>query len=152
MKEAKRKCWEGARGLVGEVGCLGDLVGAGREGEKEEEEEEEEGGLFVPEENGDDTNTILKQKGADAAGTPEAPPDLSEPLLLSTLVSLIAWEDNARSVRRRQEEVVQALEGMRMPAEEARAVVGRLGGIMARVAGVRWELEDCLVLMGAEGG
>lgn len=187
MKEAKGRCWDLAKGVAGEVGCLAELVGmekgeggggggegAGEgEGEKGGSEkggsEKGDGGLFVSEDESDEgdgkanlpasakqigKSAARREKGGSKPTPPKTPDDLTEPLL-STLVSLIEWEDSARALRRQQEDVVRGLEGMGMgrgmAAEEARGVVGRLRGVMGRVAGVRWGLEDCLVLMGGEG-
>ncbi|OBT41756.1 hypothetical protein VE00_07991 [Pseudogymnoascus sp. WSF 3629] len=165
VREAKRRCWELAEGMGGEVGRLADFVGIssvdGGEGGGVEGESAgegcEKGGLFVTDDEHDDEPR--KQEEARGKGKEKSkalqkkcPDDLTETDLLNTLVELIEWEDSARELRRQQEGVVRGLEGMGMggskAAEEARGVVARLGGLMGMVAGVRWGLEDCLVLMG----
>lgn len=136
--------WEG--------GCGGDGEGVEREGEGGD-------GFFVAaaddegDDGGDDGGGGGREK--DKLEPEKSPTALTPPALLSALVSLIAWEDGARELRKQQEGVVAGLEAMGIgkgkAAEEARGVVGRLRGVMARVAEVRWGMEDCLVLMGEEG-
>ena len=109
-----------------------------------------EGLLFVSGDDGENSSEG-KVEEKERAGE-KGPDDLTEEVLVEALVALIEWEDSARALRRQQEDVVKGLEGMGMGGSkagtEARGVVGRLGGVMGRVAVVRWGLEDCLVVLG----
>lgn len=109
-----------------------------------------EGLLFVSGDDGENSSEG-KVEEKERAGE-KGPDDLTEEVLVEALVALIEWEDSARALRRQQENVVKGLEGMGMGGSkagtEARGVVGRLGGVMGRVAVVRWGLEDCLVVLG----